>query len=147
MALNTVAVADALVAILEAIAEVVAAGEVGIGVPESTGKRVSAYVTMGSQPNGQKATGLIQRDARYMILLAYRVDKDQELAERTLMSMVDHLLAALYADLKLGGACSNIEIDTGLADTPDYQLRAGKEFREYPVIVTARQYANYTTGA
>lgn len=142
MALNTQAVADALVAVLSGLSGI---GAVQIGVPESTSPRVSAYVTMGSQPNERKATGLVRRNARYFVLFAYRVDKAETKAETTLMGLVDAFLAALYADLTLGGACKSIEIDTGLADTPDYQLRADKEYREYPVIVTAAQDANYNT--
>ena len=117
-----------------------------IGVPESTGPRVSAYVTMGSQPNERKATQLVRRNARYFVLFAYRVGNDQDAAERKLMALVDQFLNALYADLTLGGTCLSLEIDTGLADTPDYQLRAGKEYREYPVILTAAQDTTYTTG-
>jgi len=60
---------------------------------------------------------------------------------------VDQFLTALYADLTLGGVCNGLEIDTGLADTPDYQMRAGKEYREYPIILTAPQDATYSTGA
>lgn len=144
MALNTLAVATALQAKLVALSGV---GAVQIGVPESTDKRVSAYITIGSQPNVRKATGLVRREARYFVNFCYRVDKAETTAETTLMGLVDAFLTALYADLKLGGACNSLEIDTGLADTPDYQMRAGKEYREYPIIVTAAQDAPYTTGA
>lgn len=144
MALNTAAVASALETLVGGLSGV---GTTGIGIPESTDHRVSAYITMGSQPNGIKTTERTWRGARFFILLAYRVDRNQTTAETTLMGVVDALLTALYADPKLGGTCEGIEIDTGLADTPDYQLRAGKEYREYPIIVTARQYGPYTTGA
>ncbi len=144
MALNTAAVATAIIAKLTALTGM---GETGIGVPESTGTRVSAYVTMGSQPNERKATQLVRRNARYFVLFAYRVGSDQATAETTLMGLVDQFLTALYADLTLGGVCKGLEIDTGLADTPDYQMRAGKEYREYPIILTAPQDATYSTGA
>jgi len=144
MALNTLAIANAIVVKLQALSGI---GTVQIGVPESTNYRVSAYVTMASQPNVRKATGLVRREARFFVNFCYRVDKAETTAETTLMGLVDAFLTALYADLKLGGACNSLEIDTGLADTPDYQLRADKEFREYPIILTAAQDAPYTTGA
>lgn len=141
MALNTTAIANAIVVKLQALSGM---GAVQVGVPESTGPRVSAYVTMASQPSVRKATGLVRREARFFVLFAYRVDKNETTAETTLMDLVDAFLAALYADLKLGGACNSLEIDTGLADTPDYQMRAGKEYREYPIILTASQDTTYT---
>lgn len=144
MALDTAAIANAVVDVLEGLAGM---GEVEIGVPESTDYRVSAYVTMGSQPNTRKATQLVQRSARIFVTFAYRVDKNQGVAELALMGLVDAFHTALYADLTLGGVCGVTEIDSGLADTPDYQLRSGKEYREYPVILTATQNTTFVSGA
>jgi hypothetical protein len=144
MAFDTAAVANELVTILSGLTGLTTTGAVKIGAPESVAPRLSAYVTIGSQSSAPKTTGTTYRDARYFVNLAYRVDGAEATAETTLMGVVDAFLAALYADLTLGGTCGKIEIDTGLADTPDYQHIAGKEYREYPIIVTARQYGTYT---
>ncbi len=144
MAFNTAAVTNELVSILSGLTGLTTSGAVKIGAPESVGPRLSAYVTIGSQSSNLKTTGSTYRDARYFVNLAYRVDGAEATAETTLMGVVDAFLAALYADLTLNGICAKVEIDTGLADTPDYQLRAGKEYREYPIIVTARQYGSFT---
>lgn len=141
MAFNAQAVADAIKTKLLALSGM---GSVQIGVPESVGPRVSAYITMGSMPSVRKTTEVVRREARYFVNMAYRVDGAETTAETTLMGLADAFLSALYADLTLGGTCKSIEIDTGLADTPDYQLRAGKEYREYPFIITAAQDGNYT---
>ena len=60
-------------------------------------------------------------------------------AETDLMALVDNFQAALNADLTLAHTCDGIDIDTGLADAPDYRMFAGKEYREYPCIIIARQ--------
>lgn len=140
MSLDTGAAAAAIVTILEGLAGM---GVVQIGAPESVGPRVSAYVSMGSQRVMKKAAGVVGREARIFVQLAYRVDGAETTAETTLMGLVDDLIDALNADVTLGGVVSGSEIDTGMADEPDYQLRAGKEYREYPVVVTVRQYGTY----
>lgn len=140
MALDTKAVADRVVAILRGLAGM---GAVQKGVPEAWSKRVDAYVTMGSQPQGRKTTGTVYRDARFFVAFCYRVDGAEETAEETLMSLVDAFQAEIYADLTLAGTCQGVELDTGLADDPEYRPYAGKEFREYPIVVTARQYGSY----
>lgn len=140
MTFNTQSVADELVAILTGLSGM---GAVQIGAPESVGPRVSAYVTMGSQSTPRKTTGTVARDARYFVCLTYRLDGAEATAETTLMGLVDAFLTALHADLTLGGICQGLEIDTGLADTPEYQARSGKEYREYPLIITARQYDTF----
>lgn len=142
MAFNAQAVADAIKTKLLALSGM---GSVQIGVPESVGPRVSAYITMGSMPLVRKATEVTRREARYFVNFAYRVDGAETTAETTLMGLADAFLDALHADMTLGGTCKSIvEISSGLADTPDYQLRAGKEYREYPFIITAAQDGNYT---
>jgi hypothetical protein len=141
MAFNTQAPANRLKIIVEGLSGMSA---VQFGVPESIGPTVSAYITMGSQTPIKKATATVARDARYFVAFAYRLDGAEATAETTLMVLVDAFLVALYADLTLAGACEGIEIDTGLADAPEYIARSAKEYREYPVVITARQYGSYT---
>lgn len=140
MAFNSAAVANALVSVLQGLSGL---GAVQIGAPESVGPQVSAYVTMGSQSVIRKATGVVQRESRFFCMLAYRVDGAEATAETTLMSLVDAFLAALHADLTLGGTVFSLEANSQAADEPDYQLRAGKEYREYPVVVTVVQRDGY----
>lgn len=140
MAFNSVAVANELVTVLQGLDGM---GAVQIGAPESVGPRVSAYVTLGSQTIGRKVTGIVQRESRFFCMLAYRVDGAEAMAETTLMSLVDAFLNALYADLTLGGTVASLEANSQAADEPDYQLRAGKEYREYPVVVEVTQRDGY----
>jgi hypothetical protein len=71
------------------------------------------------------------------------VDGAETTAETTLMDLVDAFLTALYADLTLAGTARSLEADSQAADEPEYQLRAGKEYREYPVVVTVVQQDSY----
>lgn len=137
---NTKAGADALKALLVGLGLTSAQ----LGVPESIGPKVTGYVTAGGQATLKKATGTVARDARYTCTLAYRIDGAEAAVEGALMDLVDAFLVALHADLTLGGVCLGAEVDLTLADAPEYILRAGKEFREFPIIVTLRQNGAYT---
>lgn len=140
MAYNSGAVANQLVTVLDGLSGM---GAAQIGAPESVALRVSAYVTMGSQSVVRKATGITQRESRFFVLFAYRVEGAESTAETTLMGLVDAFFNALYADLTLGGTVHSLEANSQAADEPDYQLRAGKEYREYPVTVTVIQRDSY----
>jgi hypothetical protein len=142
MAFDTAGVANRLVAILAGISGV---GTAQLGIPERTSLRCSAYVAAASQTPQRHTMGTVRRKARYFVLLVYRPDGDEATAESTLMGIIDAFLVAIYADLTLAGTCKDVEIDMGLADSPEYQMRAGKEFREYPIIITATQDGSYTT--
>lgn len=141
MSFNSGAVASALVTVLEGLTGM---GAVQIGAPTSVGPTVSAYVTMGSINAVRVVTGVTRRQSRFFICLCYRIDGAESTAETTLMSLVDELMADLHADLTLGGVVDDLEISSNAADDPDYQLRAGKEYREYPLIVTVAQDGVYT---
>lgn len=140
MSFNSQAVANALVSVLQGLSGM---GAAQIGAPESVGPRVSSYVTMGSQQTRRKTTGTTLREARFFCMLVYRVDQAETTAETTLMNLVDAFLAALHADLTLGGVVTGLEASSAAADEPDYQLRAGKEYREYPISVTVTQTGSY----
>lgn len=140
MGLNNLSVANQLVAILSGLSGM---GAAQIGAPESLGPRVTSYVTLGSQQNSRKASGLKQRETRFMVMFAYRVDGAEATAETTLMALVDAFMTAINADLTLNGTVHSTEADSQAADEPEYQLRAGKEYREYPVIVTVTQRDGY----
>lgn len=142
MSYNTAAVAAELVSILSGLSGI---GAAQIGSPESIGVKVSAYVTMGGQSAIRKATGLAQRETRFYCLFAYRVEGAEATAETTLMGLVDAFMNAIDADLTLNGTVPGVvSVDSSAADEPEYQLRAGKEYREYPVIVTVVQRDSYT---
>lgn len=140
MAYDTTAAANELVTLLQNLSGM---GNVQIGSPESVGTRVGAYVTMGSQQDGRKTTGTTQRETRFFVMLAYRVDGAEATAETTLMGLVDAFMVALHADLTLNGTCTQLAVNSQVADEPEYQLRAGKEYREYPIIVTVTQQGTY----
>lgn len=140
MSFDSAAAANQLVTVLSGLAGM---GAAQIGAPESVGPRVGSYVTMGSQSSGRKATGVMQRETRFFCMFAYRVDGAEQAAETTLMNLVDAFMQALNADLTLGGTVNSLTADSAAADEPDYQLRAGKEYREYPVVVTVTQRDSY----
>ena len=140
MAYNSGAVATALVTVLESLSGM---GNVQIGAPESLSTRVSAYVTLGSQTTTRKANGIKQRETRFFVMLAYRVDGAEATAETILMGLADAFMNALDADLTLGGVMVDLTADSQAADEPEYQSRSGKEFREYPIMVTVTQRDSY----
>lgn len=140
MAYNSGAAAAELVTLLQALSGM---GNVQIGAPESIGTRVGAYVTLGSQQDGRKTTGTTQRETRFFVMLAYRVDGAEATAETTLMGLADGFMAAINADKTLNGTVVDAVANSQAADEPEYQLRAGKEYREYPIIVTVTQRDTY----
>ena len=142
MAFDTEAVATKLVGVLAAVTGVSAAQ---LGVPESFSSRLSAFVTMGAKTQGRKATGSTYVDHAYFVNFVYRVGGAEATAEAALMDAVDEFLQDLYDDLTLDGTCEGLEIDASAGNEPEYRMYAGKEFRDYPVLVTARQYGTYAT--
>lgn len=149
MAYNALAVANALKTMVAALSGMSAA-QVQLGVPLTSGPRLCASVTLGSQPLVRKATGLVQRSSRFMVTFYYRIDQnaagsEAAAAETTLMQVVDAFLVALHTDPTIGATCNGNEVDTGLADSPEYMARGNLEYREYPVIVTARQQTSHAT--
>jgi len=139
VAYDTPGGANALLAVLNTLG----LGGAQIGVPESSPKRVYGTVTAASQAYEKVALGKhaggTSRDTRYTITLAYRLDGDETAAELGLMAKLDALMAAVAigTDTNAGRV---VALDTTLADAPEYQVRAGKEYREYPIIVTLRQF-------
>ena len=144
MSFNTLAVLDAIVTLLT---ETLSAEQVTIGAPLSISKKLTAYVTLGAQPQGIKTQGTIWRDARFFIDFAYRVDDnipdDVATAESTLAATLDALEQAIYDDKTLDGVCFDTIIEAGTTEEPEYRIRAAREFREYAVILTCRQYTTY----
>lgn len=140
MSLDTAAGANALLTVLAGLSGI---GGAQLGVPLESGKLLYGTVTAASQVY-QKVTlgqnkGRTSRDARYMLSLSYRLDGHEAAAELALMGLLDELAVALHIGYETG-AGQVVAFDTGLADTPEYQVRSGKEYREYPVLVTLRQY-------
>lgn len=140
MSYNALAPANQLVTILTGLSGM---GAAQLGMPLSIGPRVTSYVTMGSQASSVKAAGVKQRTTRYFVVMAYRLDDAESTAESTLMSLVDAFMQAIHDDKTLAGTVYNAEVNSLAADEPDYQLRAGKEFREYPLVVEVVQRAAY----
>jgi len=138
MALNSVAILEQLKTTLQAVitAEQGIADAVTIGVPETPPAKLFGYVTLGSQSTERAATALFERTTRIMVMLGYRVNGAEATAERDLAELVDAFVAAIYTDLSLGGAVLSATVDSSAADDPDYQLRVGQEYREYPMIVS-----------
>jgi len=140
MALNTSSALEAIVDLLEGISGLNAVQK---GAPESYSKSVTAHVTVGGQRVVDKAGGLIQREARYFIAFAYRVQGAEATAETALAGIIDSFITAFYADRTLGGTVNaNTLLDMSGADEPDYRPVAGQEVRIFPVVVVTTQQAN-----
>ena len=140
MAFNTKGVLTQLETIVSGLAGVQATY---IGVPQSLGNAVCAYITLGGQRPFDKAGGLRQREMQYRVVFAYRVAGDVATAEETIADLLDALETALYADRTLGGTVESLEADFSAASEPRYVATAGMEFREYPVAVIVKQSRNY----
>ncbi len=130
-----------LVAIVDGLASVNAQQ---LGVAESPTGRLTVSVTLGSIASTRIATTIAAYDIGYRLLFAYRLDGDEVAAELALMSYLAALYPALLADLTLAGTCEGIEIDTSGADEPEYAMTREREWREYPVRITARQYGTFS---
>lgn len=141
MSFNSAAVATELLAVLNGLSGM---GAAQIGAPESVGPRVGSYVTIGGQQLTRKTAGIMQRETRFLCMFLYRVDGAETTAETTLMNLVDAFFNALHADLTLNGAVTRLEASAAAADEPEYQLRSGKEFREYPISIVVTQQGAYT---
>ena len=141
MSFNSAAVANQLVTILSGLPGM---GAVQIGAPVNVGPQVSAYVTLGGQTVTRKTTGTTRRRSRFFCLLVYRLDGAETTAETTLMNLADAFMDALHSDATLGGTVLDLEATSAAADEPDYQVRGGKEYREYPIIVTVTQAGTYS---
>lgn len=141
MAINTSGAITAVKTILEGLSGVTS---VQIGAPEAIGPQVTAWLTMGSAADSPKATGVTQRRQRVFIVFCYRVQGSGETtAETTLMGLVDAFFAAVNADKTLGDVVDSAEVSSLAADEPEYQLRAGLEYREYPMVVSYTQQGSY----
>jgi hypothetical protein len=118
-----------------------------VGVPESGASRLIAYLTLGGQKPQDFAAGrCLIRPMRYRITLAYALDGNEQAAEEALGPVLDALTLALFAarDTKLGGTVDSMEEpDLSGADEPRYQMFAGSEYREYPIVVTVSQQSLY----
>lgn len=111
-----------------------------IGAPTSLDKRLSAYVACAGQVPIRKATdGLLQRRARYLVVLGYRTGGDAAAAELALPAVIDALTRALAADPTLGGTAEDATLDASGGDSIEYRPYAGQEFRQYPLVIEATQ--------
>lgn len=140
MAFNTKTVLAKLETIVRGLSGVQATY---IGVPQSIGERVCAYITLGGQRPFDKAAGLRQREMQYRVVFSYRVGGDAQSAEESIADLLDALEAALYTDRALGGTVESLEADFSMASDPRYVATAGMEFREYPVVITVKQSRTY----
>jgi hypothetical protein len=146
MALNTAAPLARLVDVLEALPGL---QTVYVGVPESIGPQVAAYVALAGQSLSNETIDLAQREARYFVAFAYAVAGAEATAETTIAGLVDAFQTALLAERDSGMNAGSGPIvdsvgwDFSLGDRPDYQPIAGAEIRVWPCLVTVTQHASY----
>lgn len=144
MSLNALAPLDALVTMVTAISGV---QTVFRGAPESLPTRVSAYVTLGGHTIDSDEFHGLERVARYLVVFGYRVMGAESTAEATIAAAVDAFEVAFFA-ARLAGtglfatATTQVEdggLDVSGADSPEYAVYAGQEYRLYPLLVTVSQ--------
>jgi len=142
VALDSLAPLNRLVAVLEALPGMQA---VYVGVPESPGSQVVAYIALAGQRTVVQPVGVLRRDANYFIGFAYAVEGAEASAETTLAAWVDALAVALTVEKRtdLAGTCDAMDWDFSLGDSPTYQPIAGREFRVFPVLVTVTQSTTF----
>ena len=73
------------------------------------------------------------------------MDESESTAETTLLGLIPAFDAALHADLTLNGTVLSLTLNSLTADEPEYQLRAGKEYSDYPMVVAAKLQGSFTT--
>lgn len=113
---------------------------VTIGPPTAIPARISAYVSLGDQDVTAQTGRKIIRTSSYYIGLVYRVDQDQQRAERGLCTIVDSIFTAVYADRTLGGTVGNLGIQNlPLTKEPKYTKFAGEEYRLFAIDLWAAQ--------
>lgn len=140
MSVNSLNIANALATVLSGI-DGLQGGQ--FGAPVSVGEQVTYYIAMGRRSRRRKTTGTNQHEINMFVCFCYRVDGNEVAAETTLMSIVDDFEAALDADLTLGGVVDSLDYSSLSADEPEYRPRSGKEYREYPMIVSVTQQSTY----
>jgi hypothetical protein len=144
--LSTLAPLNRLVAVLQGLSGL---QQVYVGVPESIGPQVAAYVALAGQSVSNETIDLAQREARYFVAFAYAVAGAEATAETTIAGLIDAFQTALFAERDSGmnaGAgplVDSVGWDFSLGDRPDYQPIAGQEFRVWPCLVTVTQHAAY----
>jgi hypothetical protein len=143
MSLNSKAIAGQIVALLEGIGI-----PAGIGAPLAIGPRVAAWVALGGMDVVREANCVIRRTTRFYVLLCYQIEEPGQVAatEEALMGAADAFVQALMDDLSLAGTAQVLAVSAAMADEPSYQLRAGMEFREYPLVVMADELGGYGGG-
>jgi hypothetical protein len=146
MALDTAAPLARLVAVLQGLSGL---QTVYVGVPESIGPQIAAYVALAGQSMPNETIDIAQREARYFCAFAYAVAGAEATAETTIAGLIDAFQVALLAERDSGMNSGSGPIvdslgwDFSLGDRPDYQPIAGQEFRVWPCLVTVTQHASY----
>lgn len=120
-----------------------------LGVALAPDRALVAQITLAGVTTTLRTTGGTQVDIRYRINLLVRLAGatagTETTAEGVLLGLVAQLLAALTADLTLAGTCHGLAIELAGGDDPGYVSAANAEYREYPLIVTCRQYGTFAT--
>jgi hypothetical protein len=142
MTWNSVAILDALTAEVKALPQIENAA-VYQGLPLSRDYTESVTVMGGSLQPEILATGrLYKREDHFFITYAYRLGSAPD-AERKMLAFVDAVQHALLDDLTLGGLVGGLRIDTGPADSAEYQTAANDEYRMYPLLIIVTETATY----
>ena len=146
MALDTGAPLLRLVAVLQGLPGL---QTVYVGVPESIGPQVAAYVALAGQTANNQTNDFARREARYFVSFCYAVAGSEATAETTIAGLIDAFQTALLAERTSGMNAGSGPIvdsvgwDFSLGDRPDYQPIAGQEFRVWPCLVTVVQHIDY----
>lgn len=140
MAFDLVAPLDRIIALVEAVPNCVALK----AVPESISEQLTGYVTLADINVIDKNNGLLQLDANYRVIFAYRISGNEAGGENGIAAAVVSFINGFYVDRKtdLNGTVESATINLSLGGAREYAVYAGQEFREYPIIVGITQTQN-----
>ena len=114
-----------------------------VGVPASLTGAVTGFITLGPQPNASKTTQTFVRRPRFLIILGYFVQDQEQNAEEKIADHLDAIVAKMYEDRTLGGKVNSLFLDLSGADAPEYRVYAGRMYRLYPIVVEVTWQEHY----
>lgn len=114
-----------------------------VGIPASLTGAVTGFITIGTQPNAAKTTQTFVRRPRFLIILGYFVQDQEQQAEEKIADHLDNIVEKMYEDRTLGGKVNSLFLDLSGADAPEYRIYAGRMYRLYPIVVEVTWQEHY----
>jgi hypothetical protein len=120
--------------------------DVRIGVPRSLPFQASVFLAGAGDDAKPRVTETITNEFAIRIHFGYRVAENMALveeAELQLLAFKDALIRAHWANKKLGGVVEDSRLDFSPSRSAEYEVRAGQEWRIYPVDLLCKQSESF----